>query len=663
VRQRLYVIDRGVLALALVVAVAVGAVFGGALGAWLFGSPAARGEAIFPSGGGTTLPAGGTAGQALVRKGTTELEWKSLALGSESVISEYLAKESVTEAKLGPESVSSAKIKSAAITAAKLATEAVETAAVHAGAITEAKLAAEAVSEGVLKAEAVSAAKLASAAVTHAKIGSEAVEASNIKAHTIGETQITGESIGTGAILNSSVTTAKLASEAVTEAKLKRGTEAKLVPTGGTAGECLKRKSTAELEWATCGGAGLSSESVITEYLAKEAVTEAKLGPEAVSESKIAGGAVSEAKLKNEAVSEAKLKAKAVTGAKIAKETIKQENIELHSIGEQQLGVESVGTNSILGESITNGKIKESSLTETKFAAGILPAEESITVTTAEQALKVKKATLFFLTIEHEVTLKVQETPSRPSVLYIFYKENATGGFPVKVEGVKWPGGVEPKLPTGANKEGEIKLFLQNGKDTTPYGDAPPQLESVAAENLAAEIVETAKIKNGAVTEAKLASEAVTEAKLHSGAVTESKIASEAVTEAKLKQGSEGKLVPTGGSAGNVLKRKGTSELEWGAVMGEPGTPGTASELTAGVEREVPNEPTQVYVTVKMKAEKVKGELLVEGKGVFTWPEVTYATSSVFTFSFPLKAKGKWKLEIPTGGINSAESKYTYQPL
>lgn len=121
----------------------------------------------------------------------------------------------IVAGKLGSESVETAKIKSEAVTAAKIASEAVETAAVKAGAITAAKLGAEAVET----------AKIKLLAVTAALLGAESVE------------------------------TAKIKNGAVTEAKATQGSEGKFVPTGGSAGEVLKRKGTTELEWGTATAA------------------------------------------------------------------------------------------------------------------------------------------------------------------------------------------------------------------------------------------------------------------------------------------------------------------------------------------------------------------------------------------------------------------------
>lgn len=60
------------------------------------------------------------------------------------------------------------------------------------------------------------------------------------------------------------------------------------------------------------------------------------------------------------------------------------------------------------------------------------------------------------------------------------------------------------------------------------------QVRISSAAQLDADVVETAKIKDGAVTSSKLATGAVGESKLGTGAVTESKLGANSVTEAKL---------------------------------------------------------------------------------------------------------------------------------
>lgn len=83
-------------------------------------------------------------------------------------------------------------------------------------------------------------------------------------------------------------------------------------------------------------------------------------------------------------------------------------------------------------------------------------------------------------------------------------------------------------------------------------------------------------IEAGAVTQPKIAPYAVGPGQIEAEAITADKYADLSietdaigegeVTEEKLTQGAEGKLVPTGGSAGEVLKRKATTETEWGTV-------------------------------------------------------------------------------------------------
>ena len=123
-----------------------------------------------------------------------------------------------------------------------------------------------------------------------------------------------------------SVTNAQLAGS-ITEGKLKNGTvaeeiEGKLVPTGGSAGECLARHVTVELEWKTCT-AGLTiaeAEEKLAEAskaagypLLAQGTGTTKPKYKQLAAAGIESGAVEEAKLHNEAVTLGKIKAAGAT--------------------------------------------------------------------------------------------------------------------------------------------------------------------------------------------------------------------------------------------------------------------------------------------------------------------------------------------------------------
>lgn len=95
---------------------------------------------------GKLVPAGGTAGYVLTRKGTDETEWhvpSETGLTPGAVITEYLAEEAVTAAKIGANAIVGAKLSNGAVAESKIAGEAVTAAKIHNTTITLAKLNAE----------------------------------------------------------------------------------------------------------------------------------------------------------------------------------------------------------------------------------------------------------------------------------------------------------------------------------------------------------------------------------------------------------------------------------------------------------------------------------------------------------------------------------------
>ena len=270
------------------------------------------------------------------------------------------------------------------------------------------------------------------------------------------------------------------------------------------------------------------AENVKSSQITSEAVTATKIGPEAVETSKIKSGAVTEAKLA--AGSEGKLIPTGGTESQVL--TKGASHAEWKSAGGGGLTSEQVETSNIKAAAVTEPKLGNESVFATKLGA------ESV------ETSKIKAAAI-----------------------------------------------TEGKLGSESVTAGKIKPeAVESGKIKN---------NAVTAEKLASESVETTKIKSSAVTESKLGSESVTEGKLgkesvaetkiKTSAVTTEKIASEAVetgkiktgavTEPKLTRGSEGKLIAVGGSAGQVLVRKGTTETEWKTSGGSTGV----TELKIGL--------------------------------------------------------------------------------
>jgi len=167
-------------------------------------------------GGGTTIPDGDTAGDALLWSGSAWVQKAvsgdatidangALTLANGSVESAMLANDAVSEAKLAANAVSSAKIANGAVAEAKLAS----------GAVSSDKLAANAVAEAKIADNAVSADKIAANAVAEAKIANNAVSADKIASGAVAEAKLATNAVSTLKIADDAVTNAKLATNSV----------------------------------------------------------------------------------------------------------------------------------------------------------------------------------------------------------------------------------------------------------------------------------------------------------------------------------------------------------------------------------------------------------------------------------------------------------------
>ena len=151
--------------------------------------------------GGSTIPDGDTAGDALLWSGSA---WVQKAVSGDASIDANGA------LVLGSGVVESAMIASSAVSEAKIASDAVSADKIAAGAVVEAKLGAGAVAEAKLADNAVSADKIAAGAVAEAKLASSAVSTA----------KIADDAVSTAKIADDAVSTAKIADDAVTNAKL-----------------------------------------------------------------------------------------------------------------------------------------------------------------------------------------------------------------------------------------------------------------------------------------------------------------------------------------------------------------------------------------------------------------------------------------------------------
>jgi hypothetical protein len=142
----------------------------------------------------------------------------------------------------------------------------------------------------------------------------------------------------------------------------------------------------------------------------------------------------------------------------------------------------------------------------------------------------------------------------------------------------------EGKIRDGAVTEGKIA----DGAVTTDKIDDG----AVGTDKLADSAVRTVKINDGAVTSVKIYTGAVTESKIYAGAVTEGKIRAGAVTTDKIDDGAvateklasgvRASLVPSGGTAGQVLAKASDADhaLRWVDQSGGGGGTDDYADLT-----------------------------------------------------------------------------------
>ena len=302
--------------------------------------------------------------------------------------------------------------------------------------------------------------KLAAGAVATSDIGDDQITADKIATNAVTADGLADNAVDAFAIANGAVTNSKLAPSAVTTAKMATEATQRLVPSGGTQGQVLKKTSNNDYafgwgtdEQGTGGGGGLTQSQVDARIAAYgnafTAADEAKLdGIETGATADQTGDDIRNA-LEN------------LTGASKLPGTV----LEDASIGTEQIG----------DDQITQAKIGPGAVGSTELAANA--------VTTA------------------------------------------------KIDGSAV---TEAKIDDGAVTTGKIgSLAVQEGK-----------------------------IADGAVTQAKIGNGAVTEGKLGALAVTAAKIAGGAVTLAKAGADLVARLLPTGGTTGQVVTKTATGQ-EW----------------------------------------------------------------------------------------------------
>ena len=317
----------------------------------------------------------------------------------------------------------------------------------------------------------VTTAKLAANAVATSQIGDDQITQAKMAPNSVGASELADNAVDAFAVQNGAITNSKLAPSAVTTSKMATEATQRLVPSGGTTGQVLKKTSNNDYafgwgtdETGTGGGGGQTAQQV------RDAIAAYGNAFTAADEAKLDG---------------------IETGA-----TADQTGDDIRNALENLSGASklpgtaiedaSLGTEQLVDDAVTQAKIGPGAVGTTELAANA--------VTTAKIASQ--------------------------TILGSRMGSNSVGSR---------------VIADGAVTAGKIgNLAVVEGK----IGDGA---------------VTSAKIGNGAVTEGKLGALAVTAAKISGGAVTLAKAAADLVA----------RLVPTGGSANQVLTRTGAAGFGW----------------------------------------------------------------------------------------------------
>jgi hypothetical protein len=97
----------------------------------------------------------------------------------------------------------------------------------------------------------------------------------------------------------------------------------------------------------------------------------------------------------------------------------------------------------------------------------------------------------------------------------------------------------------------------------------------------------------------------------------------------------------------------------WEPVTVEPGVPGAYTSRTINTTYTVPNETTNVYISIKGKAEATAYNILVDGVVVYKIEaETLTAAGEDFTHHIQVKAEGTWEVKKVEGTLTSINSVY-----